>query len=137
LYWWCITEVVTRAEREEADDTTEVADREGEADAVRVADRVVFSYRAVESDPDDQEWILADSGWIADAIDTPSYRRYVRVAHEGPVDVGAEFEEFVSCGCASPQDVILRVEALESGDAIGEATTVEFLTRREALAETA
>lgn len=59
-----------------------------------------------------------------------TYRRYLRWAHAGPVDIGGGWEEFVNCGCANPEDVILRVEQIEGGSAIGSETTVEVVSRR-------
>jgi len=102
-----------------------------------VADRVVLSYRAPdvgERASEDSEWILQDSGWILEGLREDAYVRYIRVAHAGPVAAGEEWTEFVNCGCASPMDVILRVETVEGGDAIGDETAIEFVPRRDVLA---
>ncbi len=60
-----------------------------------------------------------------------TYRRYLRWAHAGAVVVGDGWEEFVNCGCASPEDVTLRVEDVEGGTAIGSETTIEVVPRKD------
>ncbi|MFB6131392.1 MAG: hypothetical protein ABEJ28_11300 [Salinigranum sp.] len=60
-------------------------------------------------------------------LDARSYRRFLRTTRDGPVSAGEEWREFVSCGCGSPQDVVLRVEAVEGGDAVGPETDFEFV----------
>jgi len=60
----------------------------------------------------------------------PTYLRYLRYAHAGPVAVGDEWTEFVNCGCASPEDVVLRVEAVDGGTAIGADTTIDVVARK-------
>jgi hypothetical protein len=98
------------------------------------ATTVRLSYRVPGAAPDgDDGWELADSEWIRNGMAEPSYRRYLRYAHAGPVAVDDEFEEFVNCGCASPEDVVLRVEAVEGGSAIGRETTIEVVHRRDVL----
>jgi hypothetical protein len=95
------------------------------------ADRVVISFRAPDADPDGgDEWWVADSAWLSEILSEPTYLLYLRRAHAGPVDVGEEWDEFVNCGCASPVDVVLRVERVEGGTAIGENTTFEIVARR-------
>jgi hypothetical protein len=59
-----------------------------------------------------------------------TYLQYLQRAHAGQVAVGEEWEEFVSCGCASPQDVVLHVEAIEGGSTIGFETTIDFVARK-------
>jgi hypothetical protein len=98
-----------------------------------VASRVVLSYRAV--DADEGEWELADSDWIRDRMNVDYYLQYIKRVHGGPVAVGEEFEEFVNCGCASPQDVIVRVEAVEGGEELGADTDLEVVPRRDVLEE--
>ncbi|MFC4988558.1 hypothetical protein [Saliphagus infecundisoli] len=66
---------------------------------------------------------------IGDALGEPSYRRYLRRAHEGRVAAGEEWPEFVSRGCGSRAEVVLRIERVESGSRIGEDTAVEFVPR--------
>ncbi|MEF8852601.1 MAG: hypothetical protein V5A44_02880 [Haloarculaceae archaeon] len=96
------------------------------------ADRVVVSFRSPEADPDGSEgWWVADSAWLAENMAEPTYRRYLRWAHAGPVSVGEEWEEFVNCGCANPEDVVLRVESVEGGSAIGSDTTIEVVPRKD------
>jgi hypothetical protein len=56
-----------------------------------------------------------------------THRRYLRWAHAGPVAAGDEWEEFVNCGCASPENVILRVEDVQGGTAVGSETTLEVV----------
>jgi hypothetical protein len=94
-----------------------------------VADRVVLSYRAPGATGG--EWELADSEWIRDRMRKPSYTKYLKRAHAGPVAVGEEWAEFVNCGCASPQDVVLRVEAVEGGEALGMETAIDVRPRRD------
>ncbi|MFB6218791.1 MAG: hypothetical protein ABEH77_06380 [Halobacteriaceae archaeon] len=100
-----------------------------------VADRVVLSFRApgVPADDPDAEWELAGNEWVTDGLADEHFVGYLRRAHAGPVAVGDEFEEFVSRGCTSPYDVVLRVEAVEGGDDIGEGTAFAFVARRDAL----
>ncbi|MCU4801770.1 hypothetical protein OB920_15425 [Halobacteria archaeon HArc-gm2] len=96
------------------------------------ADRVVVSFRAPEADPDENDsWWIADSAWLRDGMTDPTYLRYLRYAHAGPAAVGDEWAEFVNCGCASPEDVILRVEAVDGGTAIGADTTIEVVARKD------
>ncbi|MFB6136980.1 MAG: hypothetical protein ABEJ42_01385 [Halobacteriaceae archaeon] len=107
-------------------------DRPVPAEVTDQADRVVLSFRSPEADPDgDDGWWVADSAWLAERLAEPTYRRYLRWAHAGPVSVGEEFPEFVNCGCASPEDVVLRVEAVEGGSAIGDRTAIEVVSRRD------
>ncbi len=95
------------------------------------ADRVLVSFRSPETDPDDtDDWWVADSEWLQESMTERPYRRYLRWAHAGPVAVGDEWEEFVNCGCASPEDVLLRVEAVDGGTAIGSDTTIEVVSRK-------
>ena len=94
-----------------------------------VAARVVLSYRGV--DAGEGEWELADSGWIRERMAEDSYLKFLKRVHEGPIAVGDEWEEFVNCGCASPQDVIIRVEAVEGGAELGMDTEIEILPRRD------
>ncbi|WP_415383413.1 hypothetical protein [Halosimplex sp. TS25] len=94
------------------------------------ADRVVVSFRSPETDPDeDDEWWIADSEWLQENMTEHTYRRYLRWAHAGPVELGDEWEEFVNCGCANPEDVILRVERIAGGSAIGSETAIEVVPR--------
>lgn len=94
------------------------------------ADRIVVSFRAPETDPDDESWWIADSEWLTENMNEDTYRRYLRWAHAGPVAVGEEWAEFVNCGCASPEDVVLRVETVECGTAMGAETAIEVVSRR-------
>jgi hypothetical protein len=95
------------------------------------ASRIVVSFRSPETDPDeDDDWWVADSEWLQENMREHTYRRYLRRAHAGPVSVGDEWEEFVNCGCASPEDVILRVEEIDGGTAIGVETTIDVVSRK-------
>ncbi|MFC6974801.1 hypothetical protein ACFQL1_09085 [Halomicroarcula sp. GCM10025709] len=95
------------------------------------ADRVLVSFRSPETDPDEDEgWWVADSEWLQENMTERTYRRYLWWAHAGPVSVGDEWEEFVNCGCANPEDVILCVEAVDGGTAIGSETTIEVIPRK-------
>ncbi|WP_121823192.1 hypothetical protein [Halostella salina] len=96
------------------------------------ADRVLVSFRSPETDPDDtDDWWVADSEWLRENMTEHTYRRYLRWSHAGPVAVGDEWEEFVNCGCTSPEDVILRVEDIEGGIAIGSETVIEVVSRKD------
>lgn len=96
------------------------------------ADRILVSFRSPEIDPDDtDDWWVADSEWLQENMTEHTYRRYLRWAHAGPVAVGDELEEFVNCGCASPEDVILRVEDVEGGTGIGSETAIEVVSRKD------
>jgi hypothetical protein len=95
------------------------------------ADRIVVSFRSPETDPDeDDDWWVADSEWLQENMTEHTYRRYLRWAHAGPVSVGDEWEEFVNCGCANPEDVILRVEAVDGGTGVGSETTIDVVPRK-------
>lgn len=95
------------------------------------ADRVLVSFRSPETDPDENTgWWIADSAWLQENMTEPTYLRYLRWAHAGPVAVGDEWDEFVNCGCASPEDVTLRVERVEGGTAIGADTTIDVVSRK-------
>lgn len=59
-------------------------------------------------------------------LDADSYRSYLRRARNGPVSPGDEWDEFVSTGCGTTEEVVLRVEAIEGGSEIGEDTTFTF-----------
>jgi len=96
-----------------------------------VADRVVVSFRAPEADPAESDsWWVADRDWLSTNMNDETYRRYLRRAHEGPVAVGDEWEEAVNCGCARPEDVLLRVERVDGGAAIGEGTEIAIVARK-------
>ena len=110
-----------------ADDATDPATVEGQAD------RIVLSFRSPEADSDDGTWFVADSDWLRENMSDSTYLQYLQRAHAGPVTVGEEWEEFVNCGCSSPQDVVLRVEAIEGGTAIGFETTIDFVSRKSVL----
>ncbi|WP_459191964.1 hypothetical protein [Halosimplex sp. J119] len=95
------------------------------------ADRILVSFRSPESDADSDDWWIADSDWLRENMTERPYRRYLRWAHAGPVSVGDEWNEFVNCGCASPEDVILRVERVDGGTAIGSETTIDLVPRKD------
>jgi len=81
-------------------------------------ERATATRVTVTFSPDDER--------TADALDAESYRGYLRRTHSGPVSVGDEWEEFVSCGCGTTRDVTLRVDAVDGGNVIDETTTFEF-----------
>jgi hypothetical protein len=94
-----------------------------------IADRIVLSFApSAGEDP----WSGVDTEWIVDELRGDSYRQYLRRAHGGPVTVGEEWAEFVSCGCATPQDVVLRVERVDGGTALGDTTTLTVQPRDDA-----
>lgn len=94
------------------------------------ADRVVLSFAPTATDGD--PWSGVDTEWIVGELRSDSYQQYLRRAHGGPVSVGEEWAEFVSCGCATPQDVLLRVERVEGGTVLDEATTLDVQPRDDA-----
>jgi hypothetical protein len=111
--------------------TADARERVDPADVENQAARVLVSFRSPETDPDGNDgWWVADSAWLQESMTEDTYRRYLRRAHAGPVAVGDEWEEFVNCGCASPEEVLLRVERVEGGDAIGSETTIEVTSRK-------
>lgn len=63
---------------------------------------------------------------IAEALDSRSYRSYLRRTRDGPVAVGDRWNEFVNQGCGTTQDIVLRVESVQDGDSIGEETVFVF-----------
>ncbi|MFW5934336.1 MAG: hypothetical protein ACOCQL_00630 [Halolamina sp.] len=113
--------------------TTDTTDRTDPTTVEDQAERLVLSFRSPEADPDDGTWWVADSDWLQENMNDSTYLQYLQRAHAGPVSVGEEWEEFVNCGCASPQDVVLRVEAIEGGSAIGFETTIELVSRKSVL----
>ncbi|WP_423999551.1 hypothetical protein ACOZ4I_11255 [Haloarcula salina] len=96
-----------------------------------VASRVTVSVAPAEGD---DPWEHVDTEWLLGELRKDTYETYLKRAHDGRVAVGEEWDEFVNCGCATPQDVLLRVERVEGGDAIGEETTLTIEVRE---AETA
>jgi hypothetical protein len=95
------------------------------------ADRVCVSFRSPETDPDDtDDWWVADSEWLQENMTEHTYRQYLQRAHAGQVSIGDEWDEFVNCGCASPEDVTLRVEEIDGGTAIGSETVIEVVSRK-------
>lgn len=84
-----------------------------DAEETSVATAVVLSYQP----PTDR---------AAAELDAESYRSYLRRARRGPVAENDEWDEFVSTGCGTTEDVVLRVESVEGGTEIGEETAFEF-----------
>jgi len=95
-----------------------------------IADRIVLSF--APSAAGENPWSGVDIEWIVDELRGDTYRQYLRRAHGGPVAVGEEWAEFVSCGCATPQDVVLRVERVDGGTALGDTTTLTVQPRDDA-----
>jgi hypothetical protein len=116
-------------------DTSVPEERPDPAEVPDQATAVLVSYRAPEVGlRGDDGWEFGDSAWIREGMNEPSYLRYLRYAHAGPVAVGDEWDEFVNCGCASPMDVVLRVERVEGGSAIGLDTDLEVVPRKDLVA---
>lgn len=63
---------------------------------------------------------------VGDALRAESFEQFLRRSKEGRVAVGDEWEEFVTDGCGRTKDVILSVEAVESGTTLGSGTEFEF-----------
>jgi len=81
------------------------------------AERVVVSYPADLSQ------------WGRDTLDDDPFRAYLGKTL-GTVEPGTEVEVFVGVGCCGDTlDVPLRVEAVEGGDTVTEATTIEYEVR--------
>lgn len=78
-----------------------------------VATRAVVSDRA--PDADEGDWTAPNNDWLRDGIEKPTFRKYQKRVHGEAIAVGDEFGEFVNWGCASPQDVVLRVEEIVEG----------------------
>ena len=87
--------------------------------ADEIADCVTVSYPAAAGDRIDSK------------LDTDSYRGYLRTTKAGTITVGDKRAEFVSGGCGSMTDVVLRVEAIEGGHRMGEETVLVFEPRSE------
>jgi hypothetical protein len=82
-----------------------------------VASRVVVSHPA-------------DLGeWERDELAGDTYRAFLHRVYDGPVSVGDEWDEWVSCGCALPTDVLFRVERVEGGAALGPETDIAYVER--------
>ncbi|MFC7141320.1 hypothetical protein ACFQMA_15960 [Halosimplex aquaticum] len=64
---------------------------------------------------------------VTEELASPRYSAYLRNAEAGPVAPGDAWEHFVSRGCGATRDVTLTVEAVESGDRVGEATEFTFV----------
>jgi len=67
--------------------------------------------------------------WVADALDADAYRSYLRRAHRGRVEVGAEWSEFVARGCGVSGEASLCVESVATGSSIGAETAFVFEPR--------
>lgn len=78
-----------------------------------VADRVILEFS-----PTDEQ--------TADALRAGSYRRYLKRTRKGPLHIDDEWREFVSCGCGSTRDVVLRVADFSGGIRLTEATDIVF-----------
>ena len=85
------------------------------------ANRIVFSIR-----PPVEGWQDETATRVRQKVEDETFMSYLVRAHGGDVSIGDEFEEFVSCGCGSPRDVLLRVEQVEGGSVLSEATEMTF-----------
>ena len=95
-------------------DTTR--DDRGEATST-AADRVVVSYPADLSD------------WGRHQVETSRFRAYLRRVHDSAA-AGDEWSEFVGVGCCGDSlDVPLRVEYVDGGPRLTDATELEFEVR--------
>lgn len=68
---------------------------------------------------------------VATALSAESYRTYLCRTRRGPVAVGDEFGEFVSCGCGTTRDITLRVEDTVDGAVVTNETRFVFEPRDE------
>ena len=83
----------------------------------RSAKRVVVSYPADLS------------SWGRDVLQRRPFRSYLRRVRD-EVAVGDQWDEFVGVGCCGDTlDVPLRVERVDGGDELTDATTIEFTVR--------
>lgn len=82
-------------------------------DDVKAATQVVISFS-----PNEEQ--------IASELNSLSYSSYIRRTHSGPVSVGDEWDEFISCGCGTTSDVSLCVESIHGGDLIDSETEIVF-----------
>jgi hypothetical protein len=89
-------------------------------ESTAVAERVRVSYRPVDDGGDP----VGEDDYLSESVRADTFRTYLRRAHAGPVGVGDEWDEFVNCGCGTTEDVGLRVEDVEGGSRIGDATEV-------------
>lgn len=87
------------------------------------ANRIVFSIR-----PPAEEWRDETATRVRQKVEDETFMSYLVRAHGGDVSIGDEFEEFVSCGCGSPRDVLLRIEQVEGGSVLSEATDLAFIS---------
>lgn len=85
------------------------------------ANRIAFSLR-----PPAGEWSEETATRVRQKVEDGIFTSYLVRAHGGEISTGDEFEEFVSCGCGSPRDVLLRVEQIEGGSVLSEATDLAF-----------
>jgi hypothetical protein len=72
--------------------------------------------------------ILYSSGSdnVEDALRAESFEQFLRRSKEGRVTVGDEWEEIINDGCGRTKDVILYLNAVEGGTAVGSGTGFEF-----------
>jgi len=95
--------------------TSDSDSREESADAT--ARRVVLSYPADLS------------AWGRKQVSTPHFRAYLRKVHES-AEPGDTWPEFVGVGCCGDSlDVPLRVERVDGGSRVDEATGFEYEER--------
>lgn len=90
----------------------------------RVASRIRLSYRAADAAGSDG---LPTDSLVHERIQERSFRTYLRRVHAGEVTPGAEWAEFVNCGCGSVTDVVIRVDGLVGGSVLGDETEVELV----------
>jgi len=83
------------------------------------ADSIRLSYRPADESDDEAD------GFSVESLREETFLTYLRRAHDGPVAVGDEWEEFVNCGCGTTEDVVLRVETVEGGSTVDESTEIE------------
>lgn len=69
------------------------------------------------------------SRWGRDQLDTPHFRAWLKRQEDRP-EPGDVWEEFLDVGCCgNTLDVPLRVERVEGGDTMGEATAIVYEER--------
>lgn len=98
----------------------------GHARPAALAESVVLSYRAADTDPAGEADGFPVNHIVHDRLRALPFRAYLRRAHSGPVTEGEEWGEFVNCGCGTTRDVVLRVETVDCATHLGEATALEL-----------
>jgi hypothetical protein len=63
---------------------------------------------------------------VGQELRTDAYRRYLRNANGGSVEVGDRWTEIVSDGCGATTEVTLTVTTVHDGSELGAETSFDF-----------